>query len=100
MAGALDPQTLLAHLDAARVETGPDWLRAIRKNGKARFESLGLPGPREEAWRNTNVSAIAGMSFRGIDTAPVTIDPDTLPAVARLALGGPRLAEQVPLRLH
>lgn len=91
MAGALDGQTLLAHLDAARVETGPDWLRAIRKDGKARFENLGLPGPKEEAWRNTNLSAIVGTSFHGVDTAPVTIDPDTLPAVARLALGGPRL---------
>jgi len=71
---------------------GPDWARAWRLAARRRFEELGLPGHHEEAWRATNLAPIARTDF-------VPPDPEgeaprleaSLPAAARLDLGGPRL---------
>lgn len=43
--------------------SGPGWLGALRRDGFARFAARGFPGPREEAWRHTNVAPIARTSF-------------------------------------
>ncbi len=51
------------------------WLRTLRKEAFARFEELGLPTPRHEDWRFTNVSALAEKPFETLvdaDTAGVT----------------------------
>jgi len=84
--------TFLAEIEAREAGAapgGPDWLRSLRKTGRSRFLELGLPTPRDEAWRNTNLSPIASTRF-GVPTA-TTADLAALPAVARLELGGPRL---------
>ena len=72
-----------------KAASGPNWLRAMRRAGRTRFEELGLPTPRQEEWRNTNVAPIVSMQF----ARPTATQPDlsALPAVARLELGGPRL---------
>src|SRR5512145_1171524 len=41
----------------------PDWLRDLREGGIARFESLGFPNMKQEAWRFTSVAPIAEGSF-------------------------------------
>jgi Fe-S cluster assembly protein SufD len=41
----------------------PEWLREIRGGAIARFESLGFPNMKQEAWRFTSVAPIAEGSF-------------------------------------
>jgi Fe-S cluster assembly protein SufD len=43
--------------------TDTDWLETLRAEALARFESRGLPGPKEEEWRETSVAAIANGAF-------------------------------------
>jgi len=46
------------------------WLASLRKDALARFEALGLPTTRDEQWRFTNISPIAGTAFRPADPKP------------------------------
>jgi len=41
----------------------PDWLREVRNGAIARFETLGFPNTKQEAWRFTSVAPIAEGSF-------------------------------------
>jgi Fe-S cluster assembly protein SufD len=41
----------------------PDWLKEVRSGAIARFESLGFPNMKQEAWRFTSVAPIAEGSF-------------------------------------
>ncbi|MBZ4397620.1 Fe-S cluster assembly protein SufD [Myxococcus sp. AS-1-15] len=70
--------------------SAPAFLRALRQEGLAHFERLGLPTTKDEAWKYTNVSPIAEGGF-----TPVSALRDSAvlaPVVDRLALvGGPRL---------
>lgn len=55
--------------DAAEAFAGaerPDeaqWLRQLRRDAASAFSRLGLPGPKDESWRHTNVSALARVPF-------------------------------------
>jgi Fe-S cluster assembly protein SufD len=42
----------------------PGWLRSLREDALGRFESSGFPTTDEEAWKYTNVGAIARADFR------------------------------------
>lgn len=42
----------------------PERLQALRRTGRERFEELGFPTSRQEAWRHINVAPIARASFR------------------------------------
>jgi Fe-S cluster assembly protein SufD len=67
----------------------PAWLAEARRAALARFQALGLPGPKAEDWRFTSLAALQGVSF---GRAPAG---DPALAEALLALGtapeGPRL---------
>ena len=54
-----------------RPTTGPRWLQDIRDQGAERFARLGFPTVRNEEWRFTSVSQIAG--------AELSIPPASLP---------------------
>src|SRR5438876_8787165 len=41
----------------------PEWLKDMRSGAIARFESLGFPNMKQEAWRFTSVAPIAEGSF-------------------------------------
>src|SRR2546423_8113075 len=41
----------------------PAWLRELRGSAIARFQSLGFPNMKQEAWRFTSVAPIAEASF-------------------------------------
>src|SRR5437667_7179604 len=41
----------------------PDWLKDIRSGAIARFQTLGFPNMKQEAWRFTSVAPIAEGSF-------------------------------------
>jgi Fe-S cluster assembly protein SufD len=61
-----EPTPLLSGLGPAQqalADSGPDWLRTMRRRGRERFDSLGLPAPTDEDWRNTNLSPIVGTRF-------------------------------------
>src|SRR5262245_40195487 len=44
------------------------WLRELRRDAVARFTRLGLPSPRVEQWKYTNLNALAVVPFE--KTAP------------------------------
>ncbi len=41
----------------------PEWLTALRADGAARFERLGVPTTRREAWRYTSLRALNAVDF-------------------------------------
>ncbi|RDB44025.1 Fe-S cluster assembly protein SufD [Halomonas sp. DQ26W] len=70
-----DVQTFLDRLaertEARRQAHGPEptWIAARRQAGAARFEALGFPDRRVEAWKYTDVRAIARGDFALTDSA-------------------------------
>jgi len=85
------PVWLDSFVEHAGAGPGPDWVRAFRQSALRRFETLGLPGPRDEKWRTTSVAAIGATEFVPAARPDATRVEERLPAVARLDLGGPRL---------
>jgi len=52
---------------------GPAWLRELRQQGFERFAALGFPTPKQEEWRFTDLSKLAGIAFDDGDaTSAVT----------------------------
>jgi Fe-S cluster assembly protein SufD len=69
----------------------PEWVRAMREAGIARFGEVGFPSTREEKWRFTNVESLSRTKFAPAPSVPAEAAFD---AVAGVALGaaGERLA--------
>ncbi|MCA9291461.1 MAG: Fe-S cluster assembly protein SufD [Phycisphaerales bacterium] len=59
-----------------RDASGP--LHDLRREGLDRFEALGFPTARNEAWTYTNVKSIAKTEFTPASLAPATIDDERL----------------------
>ncbi|WP_290783537.1 Fe-S cluster assembly protein SufD [Halomonas sp.] len=79
-----DVQTFLDRLAERNAQRGrePTWIAARRQAGAARFEALGFPTRRDEAWKYTDVRAIARGDFALADDAefsPATAAALTLP---------------------
>ncbi|MBE0488049.1 MAG: Fe-S cluster assembly protein SufD [Halomonas sp.] len=78
----------LAERNAERRETqGPEptWIAARRQAGAARFEALGFPTRRDEAWKYTDVRAIARGDFAlatSAEFSPASAAALTLPIEA------------------
>ena len=53
----------LARLDGSVPGRNCPWLRLIRRQAAERFAEIGFPTTKDEAWRHTNVAAIASASF-------------------------------------
>jgi len=66
MATATESLSLLADYDAfeRRLGAQPAAVTELRQRGRARFEEIGFPSMRQEAWRLTNVAPIARTAFR------------------------------------
>jgi Fe-S cluster assembly protein SufD len=62
----------------------PEWLRKLRSNGLERFKQLGWPTPRNEDWKFTSLSTLAGIPFE--PASPAAIDGGMLPVVPEYAL--------------
>ncbi|SFT75586.1 Fe-S cluster assembly protein SufD [Halomonas saccharevitans] len=74
----------LAERNAAR-EPEPTWIAARRQAGAARFEAMGFPHRRVEAWKYTDVRAIARGDFslaRDAEFSPASAAALTLPIEA------------------
>ena len=67
----------------------PSWVQQLREAGKARFDALGFPTTKQEAWRFTSVAALAEKPFELAHAARRT---PTLAEIQPYVLGdGPRL---------
>jgi Fe-S cluster assembly protein SufD len=77
--------TALETLERGHVAPQAAWLAELRRAGRDKFDTEGLPSPKLEAWRGTNMTPLAGMAF-------VAATPGDVPrhALAHLELGGPR----------
>jgi Fe-S cluster assembly protein SufD len=69
---------------------GLPWVQRLRAGGLERYRRLGLPGPRVEAWKYTNLNPLAKIDFApAINGAAAPAA--TVPADRVLALEGHRL---------
>ena len=59
----------------------PPWLDALRAEARARFAESGLPTPRQESWKYTNLRPLEKLDFAPAAGDPVSIDslPSLLP---------------------
>lgn len=60
------PLSLLGSYESVKKERwtqSPSWLSAVREEGKAFFEKMGLPTRRREEWKYTDVSALGQQDF-------------------------------------
>jgi Fe-S cluster assembly protein SufD len=62
--------------------SGEPWLAALRRDAFARFESLGFPSAKDEAWRYTGLQPITETPWRRVARAPRLARP--LPEGARV----------------
>jgi Fe-S cluster assembly protein SufD len=86
-AGFLEP--LLA-AGAAAHAGDPAWLASIRQRALRQLERDGLPGARNEAWKYTNLRALAQRSYQRGDATASTREIDA--AILEMpGIGGPRL---------
>ena len=71
------PEPLAAHAGAA----GLSWLEDLRKEARTRFAEAGLPTPRQEAWKYTNLRPLEALEFAPPAAEGVSIDglPSLLP---------------------
>lgn len=75
----------------------PSWLDALRRQAIRRFELVGFPTTKLEAWRHTNVAPIARTPFRlaAADDSPAARD-----AADRVAFGADTACELVFVNGH
>lgn len=86
-----EPGAFVGGLGAAAIAAdGPDWLRDARQQAAARFAETGLPTPRLEAWKFTDLRGLARLSFAPPMAAEAPL-PEVTAAVAPSDLTGPRL---------
>ncbi len=69
----------------------PEWVRHLRQTGIERFAEQGFPTTRQEEWRFTNVSAIAGFPSTPVKALSGAVRVDQLRSVAMAELHGPQL---------
>ena len=73
----IDKAPFLAGVDAVR-ETGPEWARAFRATGAARFAALDFPHRKMEEWRFTNVAPILRTPFRALTAPGAAVHADAI----------------------
>jgi Fe-S cluster assembly protein SufD len=78
------PSSLIAGVDAVKRERwqdAPEWLTAVRDEGRRLFEQQGLPNRRNEEWKYTDVSSIAAQTF----STPAPLETDGTEEVEQAA---------------
>ncbi|WP_114395121.1 Fe-S cluster assembly protein SufD [Oleisolibacter albus] len=58
------------------------WLADLRRAGRDRFAALGLPTPRNEAWKFTTLRPLEKLSFAPVPADAPAVPVDAIPAVA------------------
>jgi len=61
----------------AALTSGAPWLDDLRREGLARYRDLGLPTPRSEAWKYTNLRRLERIGFAPspVESTPVAEIP-------------------------
>jgi Fe-S cluster assembly protein SufD len=72
-----------AAFEEARPARQPPWLQKLRRDAFSRFQELGFPTSKVEAWKYTNVAPIARTVFR-------LVTEECAPALPAAAGSGPR----------
>jgi Fe-S cluster assembly protein SufD len=67
--------------DHSHLTPGPPWLEALRTEGRCHFAQLGLPTPRQEAWRFTNLAPLTQPRWQIAPPASAALNPGPLPSV-------------------
>jgi Fe-S cluster assembly protein SufD len=67
------------------------WVERLRTDGLERYRRLGLPGPRVEAWKYTNLNPLAKIDFAPAVNGEATPATVALPTGRTLAVQGTRL---------
>ena len=70
-------------LPAALPDSEPSWLRSLREDGLARFQALGLPTPKLEAWKYTNLRPLEKAGFAPGGAADQTVSIDWVPTLVK-----------------
>jgi Fe-S cluster assembly protein SufD len=73
-AAASEKQTYLAAIEQLKNEDAPDWLRAFRDAGAAKFAALNFPTRKDEDWRFTNIAPLVRASFEPVIARPGDVD--------------------------
>jgi Fe-S cluster assembly protein SufD len=70
---------------------GSAWPQGIRQVAFSRFAAMGFPTTRQEAWKHTNVAALAKIPFTPAAHAPAALHNDVLTGAGLGQLTGPQL---------
>ena len=57
----------LTRLAGVATAGGPDWMASLRVQAADRFTAAGLPTPRQEDWKYTNLKALGQVAFTAPD---------------------------------
>jgi len=89
-------QNRLSHFTRLEInvngKSSPAWLEKIRKGALARFEAVGFPLTKTEAWRFTNVKPIAAIEWQAADGSNAD---DALGLVKKFTFGRDAIVELV-----
>jgi Fe-S cluster assembly protein SufD len=88
IAARQDPRAARVAALVARADGGR-WLQALRTAAWKRFEKLGFPSTRDEAWRHTDIGPLTRTAFAAAPA--VTVGAAALDGLAIPAANGPRL---------
>ena len=69
-----------SQLEAAVAARGGDALTGVRSAALARFLGQGLPGPKHQDWRYTNLGGVAELSNRWLGAGAPTAETDAATA--------------------
>ena len=83
--------THFARLAQQHVSNGSSWPQAIRQAAFSRFAAIGFPSTRQEAWKHTNVAALAKMPFTPAGPEREALPDDVLTRASCGQMAGPRL---------
>ena len=56
-------ERLDALIEPLKKERSPDWIVRLREEGLSRFRELGIPTVKDEEWKYTDISALAGHRY-------------------------------------
>ena len=70
---------------------GSSWPQGVRQAAFSRFAAIGFPSPRQEAWKHTNVAALAKIPFTPAGHARAALPDEILTRTSCGQMTGPRL---------
>ncbi|MHC4909268.1 MAG: Fe-S cluster assembly protein SufD [Planctomycetota bacterium] len=84
------PLDMLA-IDGRTDRVEPEWLAALRASAEARFGEIGLPTPRDEAWRQTNLAPLSKLDLGVAPDARAAFTREIVDSLATPGMTGPQL---------